>query len=207
MDEDFTVEKILDKKVLEDGTVLYLLKWKGYSDEDNTWEPEANLDCRSLLKKFEASLKEQQTQATPSVSRQGTSRSNLSASQSSGQSPMAYEQGNESTTKRRSTRSQAPLSIPEIIIGDSSTSDPDFEEDLYEETDSETEANDDTFRNRKLVLNEIIGAYQESGDVKLVVKWLGIRDVEKIPLRILRRYYYQDIIDYFLEHINWQASQ
>ena len=28
---------------------LYLLKWQGYSDEDNTWEPSANLFCTELL--------------------------------------------------------------------------------------------------------------------------------------------------------------
>lgn len=85
-------------------------------------------------------------------------------------------------------------------MGDTSTSEPDADgdEDFYEETDSETEANDDRFRNRRLVLREIIGAYQENSDVMLVVRWLGVQNVEKIPLRILGRYYYQNIIDFLM---------
>ena len=38
----FDVEDILDVK-LEEGRYLYLIKWRGYPDSDNTWEPEHNL--------------------------------------------------------------------------------------------------------------------------------------------------------------------
>jgi hypothetical protein len=36
--ETFVVEKVLDKEVLADGKVKYLVKWYGYSDKDNSWE-------------------------------------------------------------------------------------------------------------------------------------------------------------------------
>ena len=42
-DEQYVVEKILDKKEAEDGTFLYRVKWRGYSYEENTWEPIENL--------------------------------------------------------------------------------------------------------------------------------------------------------------------
>ena len=42
----YEVEAILKSKE-EEGKRLYLIKWKGYDqEEDNTWEPEENIDCK-----------------------------------------------------------------------------------------------------------------------------------------------------------------
>ncbi|XP_033002170.1 M-phase phosphoprotein 8 isoform X2 [Lacerta agilis] len=51
-DDVYEVEKILDVKT-EDGKVLYKVRWKGYSPDDDTWEPEEHLeDCREVLLEF-----------------------------------------------------------------------------------------------------------------------------------------------------------
>ncbi|XP_037232431.1 M-phase phosphoprotein 8 [Falco rusticolus] len=52
-DEDvFEVEKILDVKT-EGGKILYKVRWKGYTSDDDTWEPEVHLeDCKEVLLEF-----------------------------------------------------------------------------------------------------------------------------------------------------------
>ena len=49
---EYEVEEILDSRLVE-GLRQYLIKWKGYDDSENTWEPKTNLkNCWALLKRY-----------------------------------------------------------------------------------------------------------------------------------------------------------
>merc|ERR1711874_964537 len=54
-DEEYEVEKILDKRVNKSGFTEYLVKWRSYEDpEENTWEPVDNLgDAEKAIKVFD----------------------------------------------------------------------------------------------------------------------------------------------------------
>ncbi|RWS28366.1 X-linked retinitis pigmentosa GTPase regulator-like protein, partial [Leptotrombidium deliense] len=53
LEEEYKVEEILDKRFNHQGKAEYFLKWEGYDESHNTWEPEENLECESLLAEFE----------------------------------------------------------------------------------------------------------------------------------------------------------
>ena len=52
MSQEYEVEEILQSKE-ENGVQLYLVKWKGYSYDSNTWEPESSLkNASDAISKF-----------------------------------------------------------------------------------------------------------------------------------------------------------
>ncbi|XP_030765551.1 chromobox protein homolog 1-like [Sitophilus oryzae] len=50
-DAEYEVEAILDEKMIR-GVRHFLIRWKGYTDESDTWEPEKTLDCADLIKEY-----------------------------------------------------------------------------------------------------------------------------------------------------------
>uniref|UniRef100_A0A1A8HHX0 M-phase phosphoprotein 8 n=1 Tax=Nothobranchius korthausae TaxID=1143690 RepID=A0A1A8HHX0_9TELE len=54
----YEVERIIDMRV-EEGEVLYRVRWKNYCSDDDTWEPEAHLeDCHEVLLAFKKHVAE-----------------------------------------------------------------------------------------------------------------------------------------------------
>lgn len=51
VEEEYEVEKIIDSKKIK-GKLHYLIRWKGYSADSDTWEPENTLSCPDLIAKF-----------------------------------------------------------------------------------------------------------------------------------------------------------
>ncbi|CAF3389895.1 unnamed protein product [Rotaria socialis] len=57
MDDDiYVVEKILNKRILENGEVEYFIKWFGYTEDEATWEPEENVFCKDLIRLYEQTV-------------------------------------------------------------------------------------------------------------------------------------------------------
>merc|ERR1712228_926520 len=64
-EERYEVEAILKSKE-EEGKRLYLIKWKGYDqEEDNTWEPEENIDCKEKPAQFQNGSSEESASEEP----------------------------------------------------------------------------------------------------------------------------------------------
>ncbi|XP_021435097.2 M-phase phosphoprotein 8 isoform X5 [Oncorhynchus mykiss] len=58
VEDVYEVERIIDMRT-EEGEVLYRVRWKNYSSDDDTWEPEAHLeDCREVLLGYKRALAE-----------------------------------------------------------------------------------------------------------------------------------------------------
>lgn len=53
-DREYEVEKILGKRINSRGELEYLVRWTGYGDDSNSWEPVSELwKCTELIEDFE----------------------------------------------------------------------------------------------------------------------------------------------------------
>ncbi|PWA24264.1 hypothetical protein CCH79_00017912, partial [Gambusia affinis] len=53
---DYEVEFLCDYKRTKEGEEFYFVKWKGFPESVNTWEPKRNLKCPKLMKLFHLDL-------------------------------------------------------------------------------------------------------------------------------------------------------
>ncbi|XP_013204517.2 chromodomain Y-like protein [Microtus ochrogaster] len=83
-EELYEVERIVDKRKNKKGKTEYLVRWKGYGSEDDTWEPEQHLvNCEEYILDFNRRHSERQKEgslaranrASPSNARKQISRS------------------------------------------------------------------------------------------------------------------------------------
>ena len=47
-EESYSIERIVDKRKIN-GALEYLVKWKGYPESANTWEPDTYLNSRLYI--------------------------------------------------------------------------------------------------------------------------------------------------------------
>lgn len=52
MEDEFEVYRVLDRKMVG-GHIFYHIQWKHFLPKYNTWEPENNLHCDQMVKRFE----------------------------------------------------------------------------------------------------------------------------------------------------------
>ncbi|XP_058524401.1 chromodomain Y-like protein isoform X2 [Ochotona princeps] len=100
------VERIVDKRKNKKGKTEYLVRWKGYDSEDDTWEPEQHLvNCEEYIHDFNRRHSERQKDGTlarasrtsPSNARKQISRSTNSSFSKT--SPKALVSGKEPEAK------------------------------------------------------------------------------------------------------------
>ncbi|KAM5269022.1 chromodomain Y-like protein isoform 2-T2 [Hipposideros larvatus] len=64
-EELYEVERIVDKRKNKKGKTEYLVRWKGYESEDDTWEPEQHLvNCEEYIHDFNRHHTEKQKEST-----------------------------------------------------------------------------------------------------------------------------------------------
>ncbi|CAF0905729.1 unnamed protein product [Didymodactylos carnosus] len=188
-EEEFIVEKIVDRRV-RNGRIEYFLKWKGFSETENTWEPETNLDCPDLISDYENRAAQKGRYSSGiNVLQQHDHQLSLkrkSSDDSSNHSLPTY--GSTSSGKRLRNDNNNNSRIGKTSI----TS--------LQGTNDETLA---SAFDRGLEPEKILGATDACGELMLLMQWKGTGEADLVPARICNTRCPQIVIRFYEERLTW----
>ncbi|XP_018649639.1 putative chromobox protein [Schistosoma mansoni] len=207
-EDEFQVEKILKVRI-RNGRKEYFLKWKGYSEEDNTWEPEENLDCPDLIKEFEERRARERTSLTsPARTSSTDSKPKNRSKGSSLSSDSTKEIGEEVPEPAKKKRtSSIPVSVEESA-GEVPNVPDEPKESINEEQKKVVKAAGKTrgFA-RGLKAERIIGATDSSGELMFLMKWKDSDEADLVPAREANIKCPQIVIRFYEERLTWHTPE
>lgn len=207
-EEEYSVEKILLKRE-RNGKTEYFLKWKNYSSDDNTWEPEENLDCAELIKEFEAELKRTESRKKkeqPERSRKRTlSNSTIASGASSDAGPSKERKKASPSPKQKSVNSSSEKTDKVVDKIPDKNKENDGDDDIPENKESDTPVTPTPPVEK--VPEKIIGATDSSGQLMFLLKWQGIEEADLIPAKDANTMCPQIVIRFYEERLTWHAPE
>ncbi|XP_015241565.1 chromobox protein homolog 5 [Cyprinodon tularosa] len=174
-EEEYVVEKVLDRRVVK-GRVEFFLKWKGYSDKHNTWEPEKNLDCPELIAEFMKTYKKGNsgTSAPSSGASKSTTGSSGRSKESSSSKKRSSDDDEEGSSKPKKKKED------EILVARG------FERGLEPE--------------------KIIGATDSCGDLMFLMKWKDSDEADLVLAKEANHKCPQIVIAFYEERLTWHED-
>ncbi|XP_058498718.1 chromobox protein homolog 5 [Solea solea] len=176
-EEEYVVEKVLDRRVVK-GRVEFFLKWKGYSEKHNTWEPEKNLDCPELISEFMKTYKKSSS----------TSGSSTPSSGGKTGMPSSGRPKDSSSSKKRSSDDEEEEG--------GSKSKKKKEDDILVARGFE----------RGLEPEKIIGATDSCGDLMFLMKWKDSDEADLVLAKEANHKCPQIVIAFYEERLTWHED-
>ncbi|VDD74910.1 unnamed protein product [Mesocestoides corti] len=205
--EEFIVEKVLRVRI-RNGKKEYFLKWKGYPDEENTWEPEENLDCPDLIKEFEENQK-RSTRLRTSGGIKRTSNASISSdvhheddSVNETEDQVVKPNDTTSTVKTQSTEMDLQNDKDDAAL--QNTRKRRSSSLILEKSDSQSVTKVHGF-DRNLKAERIIGATESSGELMFLIKWKDSDIADLVPARIANVKSPQVVIKFYEERLTWHT--
>lgn len=191
-EKEYLVEHIIKKRIKK-GKVEYLLKWKGYSDKYNSWEPKRNLNCEELIEEFEKKLIEKIRELKKKPKR--SCKRKLSNSTIENNKSIAGH-----SKKQKKVFPQSDLMVKKS-------------ENVYDGDDKDTKSealemkhtNNINVKLPEKVPEKILGTIGINGPLMFLMKWEGTEEADFILAKEANILYPQIVIKFYEERLHWHG--
>lgn len=208
-EEDYVVEKIIDRRV-KGGKVEYFLKWKGYDEEQNTWEPKENLECPELIKEFEDKRKAKEVSDEQGLSiglyiflillqKEKEAAKAAKGTKRKEDVKPALESSSEDENPQKKPKTAKPAT--KNNIGSKNK-----ENKVKDESEDEEIEEGKTGFDMGYVPEKIIGATDQDGQLLFLVQWKGKNKAQLVASKIARKHCPDLVIDFYEARLTWQQD-
>jgi len=162
-----------------------LQKWKGYPDEENTWEPQENLDCDDLIQTFEEKRRKDKAGGAGGA---GTSTPEPTAS----------------SRRRTASKDETPV-VADKRSRRATPGRPAKDKSLEEDFDDAMKKPRGGFE-RGLRPDRILGATDASGELMFLMKWLDSDEADLVPAKMANVKCPQIVIKFYEDRLTWHSN-
>jgi len=177
---EFVVEKILTHRFNKKGKKEYYLKWKGFPEEENTWEPAENLNCTDLVEAYEANNKNQDDEKP--------------AKKTKNTKPPSSEKVQDEEKPAKKTKTITP--VKEKVSGVKRKS-------VVEEAKVKKKGDKRNGFEKGLTAESITGAVENNGETLFLIKWKEAGDFELVPSKVANVNIPQMVIAFYEARLSW----
>ncbi|XP_055682263.1 chromobox protein homolog 1-like [Lutzomyia longipalpis] len=204
-ENEYQVESIRERR-MKKGRVEYYIKWEGYPEEENTWEPIDNLDCPELIAEFEAA---RASSSKDEGKEKGEKETKESAQKTKHRKSSKRKADDDDSDDEGSKKSKRVISSDESDKEEEKEPKKSSEKSKTKKSSKTT--NDDNHHRSKngdtkdLVPETILGATDINGPLMFLVKWKGTEKAELIPAKEANLKFPQEVIAFYEQRLIWHS--
>jgi len=193
-EEEYVVEEVVKHKITKKNKVEFFLKWKGFSQDDNTWEPAENLNCPELIDAYLSKIGEKDRKRIRGIIGDGAEEEEQPAAAAATTTttvvapPAQQVNGTSHTEEKKKTTKRK-------------TTDENPEKKKKKKNDKRTTGFDKGYD-----AEEILGATETNGEVHFLIKWKGLNDAELVPSKVVNVKIPQMVIAFYEARLTWSTT-
>jgi len=199
--DEYVVENIVNKRVVK-GKVQYFVKWEGFPDSDNTWEPEENLSCPEKVEEYNRVNKDKSGTTPKSAAKRP--RSKMADGSDNDDSGADSDDDSVKKTKRdRPSAAKGATKAPAKSSGRASAASDNKKTSSDKAAAQPFESPQKGGTNR--TVSKVCGCQRRSGSYGYLVTWTN-GDQEIVASKWLREHAPAKLIDFFEDRIVFEKG-